>query len=119
MMRRGATASRPPRAWSRRRWQSPSIRNRRWHLAVAIGWAMLGAVAQAQAQVRVEGPPDAVQVEAHDVPLRKVLDELKAKFNLRYRADDGLDTAVTGNFHGSLRRVVVRVLDGYDFVMKI
>src|SRR6266700_7029190 len=80
---------------------------------------MLGAVAQAQVRVRVEGPPDAVHVEARDVPLRKVLDELQAKFNLRYRADDGLDTAVTGNFHGSLRRVVVRVLDGYDFVMKI
>jgi hypothetical protein len=73
----------------------------------------------AHAQVRVEGRPDAVHVEVRDVPLREVLEALAIKYNLRYRANDPLDMPVTGTFDGSLHRVAVRVLDGYDFAMKL
>jgi hypothetical protein len=30
-----------------------------------------------------------------------------------------LDTRMTGTFNGPLRRVAARILDGYDFAMKI
>jgi hypothetical protein len=81
--------------------------------ALAAGWN------PAQAQVRVDGQPDAVHIEARDVPLREVLDALQAKFSLRYRTTDTLDTRMTGTFNGPLRRVAARILDGYDFAMKI
>ena len=87
-------------------------------LALTLGSLLAGANA-AHAQVRVEGQPDAVHIDARDVPLREVLDALQAKFNLRYRTSDVLDTRMTGTFNGSLRRVAVRVLEGYDFAMKI
>jgi hypothetical protein len=68
----------------------------------------------------VDGQPEAVHIEALDVPLREVFDALlQAKFNLRYRTGDGLDTRMTGTFNGPLRRVAARMLDGYDFAMKI
>jgi hypothetical protein len=44
---------------------------------------------------------------------------MQAKFNLRYRTDDALDTPITGTFNGPLRRVAVRILDDYDFAMKM
>jgi hypothetical protein len=73
----------------------------------------------AHAQVRVEGPPDAVHLDARDVPLQEVLEALRAKFKLRYRADDALDGRITGTFNGPLPRITARILGGYDFAIKI
>ena len=41
------------------------------------------------------------------------------KFNLQYRSDDALETHKTGVFDGPLQRVVGRILEGYDFALKI
>lgn len=71
------------------------------------------------AQVRVDGRPERVHVEASDASLQEILAALNDKFNLRYRSDDRLETRKTGVFDGPLQRVVGRVLDGYDFAMKI
>jgi len=85
-----------------------------------VGWALVvGGADAARAQVSVDGSPDAVHVEAHDVPLQEVLAALQAKFNLHYRSDDALETPKTGIFDGSLQRVTARILDGYDFAMKV
>jgi hypothetical protein len=94
---------------------------RRWLLVLAtIGGALVaGGAGAAQAQLRVDGQPDAVRVEVNDVPLQEVLAALGAKFNLRYRTDDALETRKTGIFDGPLQRVTARILDGYDFAMKI
>jgi hypothetical protein len=75
--------------------------------------------APAGAQVWVGGRPDAVHVEAHNVSLEEVLTALRVKFNLRYRASGSLDRAITGSYNGSLRYVAARLLNGYDFALKI
>lgn len=73
----------------------------------------------ASAQVLVDGPQDAVHIEANDVSLQEVLAALQAKFNLRYRSDDALETRKTGIFDGPLPRVTARILEGYDFAMQV
>ncbi len=73
----------------------------------------------ALAQVRIEGGPNAVHIEVRQSPLREVLDAMQARFNLRYRSNDTLDTPVSGTFDGPLRRVAARMLGGYDFAMKV
>ena len=88
-------------------------------IALASGVLLAAHAPGAHAQVQVGGQPDAVHIEAGDSTLREVLDALQAKFNLRYRSNDALDTRITGTFNGPLRRVAARVLDGYDFAMKI
>lgn len=100
---------------------SPSPTRLRRLPAFAIVCGALLAVSgnAARAQVRVDGSPDAVHVEVRDVPLQEVLAALQAKFNLRYRTDDTLETPKTGIFDGSLPRVTARILDGYDFAMKV
>lgn len=94
---------------------------RRGLAAATTALAMLGAdgATPALAQVLAEGQPDAVHVEVNDAPLRNVLDMLQEKFSLHYRTNDALDTPVTGTFNGPLRRVTVRILDGYDFAMQV
>lgn len=66
----------------------------------------------------IEGDERAVHVEVRDVPLGRLLDAMQKKFNLRYRADSGLDASVTGTYNGQMRQVAARLLANYDFVMK-
>lgn len=91
--------------------------------AVTLGVINLGALAAgvsaAYSQVRVDGQPDTVHVEARDASLQEILAALQEKFNLRYRSNDALDSRMTGTFDGPLRRVAARILDGYDFAMKV
>ena len=94
------------------------MRTQRWSLMLAIAALSAGSSA-APAQVMVDGKPDTVHVEANDVPLQEVLAALHDKFDLQYRSDDALETRKTGVFDGPLQRVAARVLDGYDFAMKI
>ena len=86
--------------------------------AIASATLLVGGNA-ALAQVVVDGRPETVHVEVRDVPLQEVLAALQDKFNLQYRSDDALQTRKTGVFDGPLQRVAARLLDGYDFAMKI
>jgi hypothetical protein len=79
---------------------------------VALGHAAL-------AEVKVEGRPEAVHLEIRDASLHDVLAALQARFKLRYRTADALDTPTTGVFDGPLRRVVARLLSGRDYAMEV
>jgi hypothetical protein len=98
---------------------TPALLRRLVVLAITSGALAASGGNAAHAQVLVDGQPDAVHIDARDVPLQEVLDALQAKFKLRYRTNDVLDTRMTGTFNGPLRRVAARILDGYDFAMKI
>jgi hypothetical protein len=99
--------------------RTPTLLIRLLVLALTLGTLAAGGGNAAHSQVRVDGQPEAVHIEALDVSLREVLDALQANFNLRYRTNDMLDTHITGTFNGPLRRVAARILVGYDFAMKI
>jgi hypothetical protein len=73
----------------------------------------------AAAQIKVDGPAEAVRIDVSDAPLRDVLGALQGRFGLRYRSNDGLDTVRTLTLQGPLRRVVARLLEGYDFVIAV
>jgi hypothetical protein len=69
----------------------------RTSLMLAIASALLLAGGNAAlAQLRVDGKPEAVHVEARDVPLQEVLSVLHDRFGLQYRSDDTLETRKTG-----------------------
>ena len=97
----------------------PALLRRLFVLAITPAALLAGPGNAAQAQVRVDGRPDAVHVEARDATLREVFDALATKFNLRYRTDDALEMRKNGIFDGPLPRVTARILEGYDFAMKV
>jgi hypothetical protein len=71
----------------------------------------------AGAEVRVQGSAGDVRVEAHGASVAEILAALGEHYPVHYRgAPVGSD--LTATFEGPLRRVVVRVLAGNDFVIK-
>ena len=83
---------------------------------VALG--LLCALAgPGRAELRIEGDEGALRVITDQAPIGDVLAALKAKFRLRYRAFDS-DRQVSGIISGTLHRVVVRLIDGHDFVVQ-
>jgi hypothetical protein len=87
-------------------------------LAVASA-LLLSAASPVSAEVRVDGRPEAVHLEVRDASLLEVLAALHERFNLRYRSSEALQAQTTGVFDGSLRRVAARLLDGYDYAMRV
>lgn len=70
----------------------------------------------ADAEVRVQGPADAVQVEAQAATVTEILAALSERYAVRYRGTPAT-SSLTGSFEGPLRRVVARVLAGYDYII--
>jgi len=95
----------------------PNSTIRRRYLLAAM--ALVGGLATgASAEVHVEGNVNALRVTASGDKISDVLSAFGAQFPLKYRTGVPLDAEVTGSFSGSLSRVVSRLLDGYNYVIK-
>jgi hypothetical protein len=70
------------------------------------------------ASVRVRGDAAAVRLDVSRTTIADVLSALNATFDMSYRSAIALDEEINGTYAGSLRRVISRVLDGYNFVIK-
>jgi hypothetical protein len=70
------------------------------------------------ASVRVRGDAAAVRLDARRTTIAGVLSALNATFDMSYRSAIVLDEEINGTYAGSLRRVISRVLDGYNYVLK-
>ena len=70
------------------------------------------------AEIQVRGSPEAVRIEARDTPVEDILAALGQKFGVHYQLSAPLDKRVSGTYVGPLRRVVTRILDGYNFILK-
>ena len=68
--------------------------------------------------VRVRGDMAAVRIDARRTTIAGVLSALNAVFDMSYRTSIVLDEEINGTYVGSLRRVISRVLDGYNYVIK-
>ena len=72
----------------------------------------------ARAEVHVEGDPTAVRVTTSQDAISDVLSALAAALNVKYRSAVRLDASANQVYSGSLREVVARLLDGYNYVIK-
>ncbi len=75
------------------------------------------ATLAAQPQLRVQGPVDDVRVEAYGATVAEILAALGEHYAVRYRGAPGTG-GVTATFGGPLRRVLVRVLEGNNYVIR-
>jgi hypothetical protein len=73
----------------------------------------------AATQIKVDGSPDAVRVDVVDAPLHEILNLLQTRYGLRYRSQSTLGTERTVKLIAPLHQAVVRLLEGYDFVIAI
>jgi hypothetical protein len=68
--------------------------------------------------LHVQGSPAAVHLEAHQTTIAQVLSALITNYDISYSASIPLDRVLDGIYTGSLRRVVSRVLQGYNFAIE-
>jgi hypothetical protein len=77
------------------------------------------AAAPVAAEVRVtDAGGDELVIVAHDATVREILDALGQTRTISFRNSDALSRPVTGTYSGTLRRVLSRILDGYDHVIR-
>lgn len=72
---------------------------------------------EASAKTNIEGKSDAVSLTAEDAPIGEILAALSDKFGLIYTPPSGLNRIVGGTYSGTLQQVLVRILDGCDYVV--
>jgi hypothetical protein len=85
-------------------------------LAAAILCAT-GAPAAAEVRVK-EAAGGRLVIEAHDATVQQILDALGPSRPIRFAASDALSRHVTGTYIGTLPRVLSRILEGYDYVIR-
>ena len=77
-----------------------------------------GLWSPALAETRVSGAGEAVRLEVNDATVGEALAALGAALGLRYRTSIALDRRVTGVYVGPMERVVSRLLQGNNFIIK-
>jgi hypothetical protein len=77
------------------------------------------APATAVAKVRIEGTAAAVRVSTSQDTIADVLSALGAAFKVRYRSAVPLGATAGPTYSGSIRQVIARLLDTYNYVLKV
>jgi hypothetical protein len=72
----------------------------------------------ARAEVHVEGDSTAARVTTSQETISEVLSALAAALHFRYRTAVRLDASANAVYSGSLREVIARLLDGYNYVIR-
>jgi hypothetical protein len=72
----------------------------------------------AHGEASIAGARSDMTIEVRDTPVQEILAALGDRFGLRFRATTSLDRRIDGRYVGSLRGVVTRLLNGYDYVIK-
>jgi hypothetical protein len=60
-----------------------------------------------------------VEVEVHDVSVSQVIDALKASHLIAFEGLNAPSRLVTGTYTGTLPQVLSRVLDGYNYFLRV
>ena len=86
--------------------------------AILLGTASAIGSTPALAELQVRGSPEAVRIEAQDAPVEDILAALSRAFGMDYQLSINVDKRLSGAYVGSLPRVLTRILDGYNFILK-
>jgi len=93
-------------------------------LAARCGAALLSTVLAlamaplSRAEPRIEGPADSIRMQLRDASVQEAIEALGAHYHVRLRADAPLERRISGDFAGPLPRVLSRLLERYDYVVK-
>lgn len=68
--------------------------------------------------LQLQGAAAAIQIDARQTRIADVLSALGDAFDIKYRSSIALDDEVNGTYAGSLRHVISRVLDGYNYAIR-
>lgn len=95
------------------------MRRRRLLHPIALSLVLVCfACARAGAEVQLSGTRDSVAMQTDNASMAEILSELSSTFKLRIELTGSSVRRFTGAYSGSLRRVLSRLLDGEDYVIR-
>jgi hypothetical protein len=86
-------------------------------IAVTIA-AFLGGVDIAVSQVLITGDRNSLTIELRSATISELLSTLHQKFGIDYKSTPSLDQRIDGQYSGTLKRALSRILMGYDYVIR-
>jgi len=87
--------------------------------AVALLAGMVAFAPVGRADVSVSEPqPGMLVVEAHNATIDEVLAEIGRSRKMQFETAGPIAGVISGTYRGTLSRVLVRLLDGYDVVIR-
>ena len=96
-----------------------NVRARSARTGALLAAVLCAAAVPASAEVRVtDAGGGQLVIEAHAASVQQILDALGQSYTLRFKTPDALSRQVTGTYTGTLPRVLSRILDGYDHVIR-
>ena len=84
--------------------------------AITVPLMIAAHTALARAEIHIRGSASNVHVDARDATVADVLAALAQRFGLSVRGTVR-DRRISADFDGSLRQVIKRVLNGYNYVI--
>jgi len=85
--------------------------------AIMVTLLVAAHAAPVRAEVDVDGTASKVHVSAHDARVADILAVIAQRFNLHVHGVIA-DRRISADLDGSLRRVIARLLDGNNYVMR-
>src|SRR5215475_5722311 len=87
-------------------------------VAIVLGLGTALVPTSALAELRVGGNAKAVTIDAQNASIKDILDALGKSFDVHVQTTADLQRPITGTYEGSLQKVLIRILDGYNVIMK-
>jgi hypothetical protein len=97
---------------------SDAMRARNAVLVISVCGLLSTLPRFAHAETHVAGEPASLRVETQNATLQEVLAALHSSFGLKYQISTDLNRLVNGTYSGSLREVILRLLDGCNFFLR-
>jgi hypothetical protein len=100
-----------------------SLRLRRRRVRGCAMTALLAGLALAPAAAlgaaRITGTEAAVSVDAQNSSIKDILAAFGQQFNVHLQSTAALDKQITGTYEGPLRQVLARLLEGYNYIIRV
>jgi hypothetical protein len=95
-------------------------RSRRSILKVLLLGGTVAGIApmSARAEVKFEGTANQLRITTNHDAIADVLAGLSTNFDLKHQSAIRLDAPAQASYSGSVRQVIARLLDGYNYVIR-
>jgi hypothetical protein len=84
--------------------------------AALLTWCL--SCGSSGAEVRLSGTQDHVVLQTHEASMEEILTALRSTFDLEVSLEGATVRKFTGVYTGSVRKVLSRLLMGYDYVLR-
>lgn len=81
-----------------------------------IAW--FSSTSDVRAEVHISGTKEAAMLEAQNASLQEIVSAINSAFKVQIELKASIERSITGRYSGSIRHVLLRMLEGHDYIVK-